>query len=152
MRFDRQGSALKVTSMWGDCFRSRAEGKNNPSTHGGQVFPSASTLCTLQVLQPGAETGHLVGELSNATVLLSSVCLTTVKKFPGGNMPDEEHFVIPRVVSSHGRISGLLRWLRPNPLTRFVLTCSKEGLPSLWSLGAVFSTEKSKLESRLTSC
>ena len=64
----------------------------------GQPFPSASTLCPLQVLQPGAEAVHLVGELLNATVLLSPVCLTTVKKFPGGNMPDEEYFVIPRVV------------------------------------------------------
>ena len=76
--------AQQSPQMWGDLpFGAELKGKNFPQIM-GQVFPSASTLCTLQVLQPGAETVHLVGELSNATVLLSSVCLTTVKKIPRG--------------------------------------------------------------------
>ena len=54
--------------------------------------------------------------------------------------------------SSHGRISSRLRWLWPNLLTRFVLTSSKEGHPSLWSSGVAFSIERSRLGSRLTSC
>ena len=64
----------------------------------GQSSPSPSALCPLQALQPGAETVHLVGKLLNATILLGSVCLTTVEKFPEGNMPDDEYFVILCVV------------------------------------------------------
>ena len=65
---------------------------------GYEVALSSSALGPLQVLQPSAQTVHLVGELLNPTILLSPVCLTTVEKFPRRNMPDEKDFVILGIV------------------------------------------------------
>ena len=90
--FDRQGSATPIHSNAGRApFGAAPRGKNCLQIM-RQPLPSLRALGPLQVLQPGTETVHLVGELLNTTILLSSVCLTTVEKFPEGNMPDEEDY------------------------------------------------------------
>ena len=96
MNLDGQRSATRSHSSAGQAHFEAEPKENMPSYH--EVAPSSSALGPLQVLQPSAKTVHLVGELLNATILLSPVCLTTVEKFPRRNMPDEEDFVILGIV------------------------------------------------------